>query len=284
MSPRPKRLGTSRRSGAADPNPVDIRLGPTDTPAFEQDLTARSSEVVRVPIDQLEPDEELLSAWNRAVIARGHIGFEHRVLLGLAINAMRPSHGRVTEYTACLSASLGRSGRWVRETTRVASVVELARDQGVFLPPEIRDIAWRSVPGAIENLRNGRALDWTAPEDVAGPSAEVLEARVAKSLGSLVKALQAVEDTGSRGVLVKRAMARLEQLALATVDAVSEPGVDEDGGSEPSAGPAPPVDTPLRRGQHGSRRPPADPDFQDDSQHRPMFGRRGWGGGHQGRG
>ena len=40
-----------------------------------------------------------------------------------------------------------RGARWIRVTTQVATAVELAIDQGITLPLEIRDLSWRKVPG-----------------------------------------------------------------------------------------------------------------------------------------
>jgi len=198
----PRRPSTPGQIGKPLPKPSENPLGTVPAPTNSPDLGSRLGEVAGVSLAKLAPTSAHLEAWNTAVTESAHSGFEHRVLLGVAINALRPQHGRVEAYANDVGKNLGRSVRWVRETVRVSSAVELAIDQKVALPLDIRDLAWSEVPGAIENVRNGRELGWKAPKEKVEPTVEEQEAAVEKALEKLVEALEGVRDAGRRGELV----------------------------------------------------------------------------------
>ncbi len=171
-------------------------------PSDGADLAARLVRVAGSPLDQIDPTDSLLIDWNRSLEGSTHSGFEYRLLLGLGINARRPSYGQVSGYIANTAGSLAQSTRWVYETIRVATVVYSAIEQGIVIPLAIRDVAWRSVPSAVDNIRAGRALDWTEPKDDTAATLEQLQAKATKALEALVKALEAIEDDDSRVALV----------------------------------------------------------------------------------
>jgi len=219
----------------------------------DQDLAARLGELAGGDIGTLEPTDDEIVSWNRAITKNARSGFEHRVLLGIAINGIRPAYGKVSEFTAQMADQLRRSGRWVRETVRVSSAVSLAVEQGIVLPLGIRDMAWSSVPGAIDNLRNGRPLDWKQPQEPKEPTDEEREAAVAQALHSLTEALEAVADDQRRKELANQAIAALQPF-IADIEATEEERVEAESPS-PSAEPDRQRQRPsFPRGRRGSGR------------------------------
>ncbi len=167
----------------------------------DRGLAGRLVELAGAEIDDLEVDDESLAGWNATVSSANRESFEHRILLGIGINLRKPSWGKVGEYQAEVGGSLDRSERWVQSTMRVAAAVNTAFDDDVVLPVEICDIAWSSIPRAIGNIRNGRALDYKPSKADRAPTPEEQEDAVAKALQSLKKALEAVEDGERRAAL-----------------------------------------------------------------------------------
>ncbi len=238
---RPPRFRTPLR------NLDDSPLATVPAPSDGQDLASRLGAIAGAPIGSLSATDQQIASWNDTITTSAHDGFEHRVLLGLAIARQRPAYGDRTANTVQVAAVLHRSTRWVSETLRVASAVEIAFDQGVLLPLEIRDIGWPFVPAAIENVRRGRALDWTEPKPEL--TAQDLEAAVAKALAALKSALIAIEDDQRRAELVGEAITDLEPLR----EPAAEPAAEAPGPAEPQ--PPAPEATEDNRSRTGPNRP-----------------------------
>ena len=166
MAPRP---GEKRKPLRIPP---ETPASPVAAPQQAEDLAASIGARVGASLDALEPTIEQLGDWNQAVTEATRAGFEHRVLVGIAIERLRPARGAVKAFNQRMESQLGRSERWIQETTRVSRAVELAVDQGIALPLEICDLAWGKVPGAIENLRNDRAMDYQPEKERQEPTPE----------------------------------------------------------------------------------------------------------------
>ncbi len=194
----------------------------------------------------MEPTFEQVVSWNREVGTGTRRAFEHRVLLGIGINMRRPEHGKVTDYHLRVADELERSDRWVRETVHVARAVNKAIEDGLQVPLEIRDIAWRKVPWAITNLRLGRPLLWEEPEEEEEESEVMSEeefaAQVGEALAALVEALEVVESSRLRARLTQDAIARLEEVLGRTMEEEGsdsgreEPAAQQDGGQRGGGG------------------------------------------------
>lgn len=231
-------------------------------PAAMEELGAKLAEIAGTKPHKLRATAEQLASWNEALSAGTEGVFEHRVLLGIAIESLRPKHGTVMEYHSELAGQLVRSERWLRETVRVSSAVRKALRDGVAIPLEIAEIGWADVPKAIVNLRNGRPLRWVEPKEPNEPSDEDRETAVAGALAMLVGALEAVEDPTRRGELVAEAVERLRGMVdhPAEVDDPDEPdGGDEREGSYSGRRDQPPSFDPGR-----GRSPVVVPDKPDE--------------------
>jgi hypothetical protein len=212
------------------------RLG---TAVPKTDLAAHLEQLSGLDLSKLSVGQEQLEEWNTCISTAIHTGFEHRVLLGLAIHQQRPSHGSKRANDATIGERLGRSARWVRETLQVSGAVSDAFEQGIVLPLEIRDMSWRRVPGAIENLRQGRRLDWKRDKVTGIASAEERATAVTKAIQALTKALDAIDSTTHRTTLAKEAMDAIAPYASTS----PEP-------APPEPSPAPPEPSPKPRRPH----------------------------------
>jgi hypothetical protein len=202
-------------------------------------LAAQLADLAGGDIDQLELTADVLASWNSSVTTSSRASFQHRILLGQAINRLRPEYGKVVEYQASVADSLGRSTRWVQATMSVSASVDSALNDGVVLPLELCDLSWYGIPAAINNVREGRPLDFVPPKGAQQLTPEQQEAAVTKAYKALDKALDAVEDTGQRADL---AATIIEKLSL-HLDAAPEP--------EPEPEPEPP--SPHRPGRRPRR-------------------------------
>ncbi len=119
-------------------------------------LAARLSDLAGDDLARIEPSAEHLARWNQTVDDSSRSSFEHRILIGIAVNRQRPEYGKVVDYQASVADGLGRSTRWVQATMSVSAAVDSAFQDGVVLPIEICDISWYGIPAAIVNVRNGR--------------------------------------------------------------------------------------------------------------------------------
>jgi hypothetical protein len=231
--------------GSADPKRPENPLAPVGEP----DLFTQLAQLAGRSLDDLSPTIETLSGWSEALTRSGRSGFEHRVLMGLGINALRPAHGSVAAHHQRISEQLGRGTRWIRETTRVATTVDLAREQGVALPLSIRDISWRKVPSAIENLRHGRPLDFTPRKQRPELTPDERADKARKRIQALTKALDAIDSPSLR--------AKLAQEALDTLRPHLGDQNDQD---DPAPPPAPEPPEPSPQPPEPSPEPPARPD------------------------
>ncbi len=132
--PRPARTP----DGHPCPQPPDIVPSPVPDPSKPDDLSAALQQITGCALDALEPDESQLARWNQALTRATHTGFEHRTLVGVAINALRPRRGSVTAYNERIAELLGRNIRWVRDTANVASVIEEAIAEQLPRAPGVR--------------------------------------------------------------------------------------------------------------------------------------------------
>lgn len=172
--------------------------------SFQADLERRAGS----SLQDMNPTKESVQAWNRG-IEQGHArAFDDRVLLGLAIEAGRPGHGDVRAYQAEVGERLGRKDRWVRETVQVAKSIRSAFEDGLELPSELRQLPWRLVPNAIENVRLGRGLDYR-PKKEARP---VTLRQIDKLVKQLVTELERMEDPEERQEGIRRALETLESI------------------------------------------------------------------------
>ncbi len=161
---RPGKMDKNVQNGSPD---LPAPLGGADE---GQDLGSRLRSLVGGDLTAFEPTEQQLGDWNEAFTHTTHARFEHRTLVGIAIGRMRPKHGSITAFNERMAERLGRSTRWVRDTASVASTIHDAVVQGVHLPLELREVYWRAVPSAVENVRQGRHLRWTPPKHTAPPT------------------------------------------------------------------------------------------------------------------
>ncbi len=206
--------------------------GPSGSP----DLAARLQEIAGGDLTQLSFDEAQLGAWNEAFTNATHQRFEHRALVGIALLRLRPVHGGIGAFHEQVAERLGRTSRWVRDTARVAGLIEEAMDEGVSIPLEIREISWVSVPGALDNVRQGHPLDWKPDKLERAPTMEELEAAVDKALSKLEEALQAFPDP--------ERWAAKRQEVVERIQALEEPAVEAEEPEPPTPRPAPPRPAP----------------------------------------
>ncbi len=180
------------------------------------DLSAQLTRLAGTSVAELPLDDASVDAWNAEVTSSGRSSFEHRILLGIALNRRKPSYGKVVDYQTRAGEGLARSARWVQETMRVAGAVDLAIVEGVVLPIEICDLAWSRIPSGIENLRQGRHLRWKPPRERPEPPSQAeIEAAVVEAIETLREALEAIEDPARRAALVAEAVAEIQPLAAA---------------------------------------------------------------------
>jgi hypothetical protein len=114
-------------------------------------------------IVDLDANDEQAGKWNAKVHGAQRRAFEYRVLVGLAIAKSRPAHGSVEAHHKQVGKRFDRSARWVRLTVLVSTAVQEAIRKEVMLPIELRTVSWERVPKAIDNLREGRPLQWKPP-------------------------------------------------------------------------------------------------------------------------
>ncbi len=174
----------------------------------------------------LSSTREDVRTWNQAVV-KGHVsGFDYRVLLGLGVDAQKPAHGDVKAYHERVGAQLERSERWIRLTVQVALEIRLALKEEVPLPGELRRVPWHLVPGAIENVREGRPCDdWPKSE-----KPKEGEKEIAKRVRQLVSALKKMEDHEEQGRALRHSVDALLKLAKKLGHGVPRcqlPGVEE---------------------------------------------------------
>lgn len=247
----------SRNLGKALPN-----LHAND-PAVEVDLASRLAQVAGGDLGKLPVTTQILSSWNQAITASSRSSYEHRIVLGMAIESLRPDYGKVGELHSAMGQTLERSSRWVRETVRVAGAVAQAFEQGFALPIELCDLSWSSIPGAVENVRQGRSLDFKPKKEVLEPTPEEQAATVTRVLQTLEDALQAVADPKQRVTLALGARAALEPYTqVPEPDPEPEPEPEPEPALEPEPEPVAPEPEPQRptpetpQRKPGRRRPP----------------------------
>ena len=227
------------------PKRPDIGPSPVDEPSHSGDLAARLDVLAGGSLASMVPTEDLILDFNQIFTNATHQRFEHRTMLGLAINAMRPAHGKITEFHERIAERLGRGTRWVQDTVSVAESIGLAIDQGVALPLEIREIYWRKVPTAVDNVRNGRSLDFTPKKEMVIPTPEERTQAVAQALQALTEALEDIQSPTQRSTLATQAITALEPYTDVVADPDPEPPA-------PSPDPEPP--SPRRPGRRPGRR------------------------------
>jgi hypothetical protein len=170
-------------------------------------LTAELTRLAGQAILDLNADDEQANKWNKQAHGAQRRAFEYRVLVGLAIAKSRPEHGSVGAHHKQLGKRLDRSARWVRLTVLVSKAVEEAIREEVPLPMELRTVSWEQVPKAIDNLREGRSLQWKPPLQPRDKHAQFNAA-----LASLVTAVNRLKGPKRRKA-IDNAIARLQQEA-----------------------------------------------------------------------
>jgi hypothetical protein len=248
--------------------PPDSVPSPVPSPDNPSDLATRLNALAGGSLADLAPTDDLLLEFNEVFTTATYQRFEHRALLGIAINAMRPAHGKVTEYTERVAKRLERGTRWVQDTVSVAECIELAIDQGVHLPLEIREIHWRKVPIAVDNIRNGRPLDFTPRKSKAPTTPEERAQAVAKALEALTRALDDIESSIQRTDLAAEAIETLRPYADDDhADPEPQPEPERTAPAEPEREPEP-TPQPPSPGRLEPRTPQAhDPDTSPEPSH-----------------
>ncbi len=247
MSPKPR--GPRRRPDFRNPlrKSDDDKVQDQLSSPSSEGLAARLAEILGTGLDEVDFSTDHLTAWNQTVDESNRAGFEHRVLLGIAINRRRPEYGRVVDYQDSIAESLGRSTRWVQATMSVSATVDSAFQEGIVLPLELCDVSWYAIPSAVNNIRHGRPLDWK-PDKPRQLTPEQQEAAVAKAYRALDKALDAVEDPARRAALAQSLIEKLGGHAEADESDPRDPGRQLEGTdagegftpSRPHQGPPPP--------------------------------------------
>jgi len=200
---RSGRLGTTVPKRDAVPN----HPGPLEPSV---DLADRLCRIAGVDVSELVASDAQIERWNATIGTAAHDGFEHRLLVGIAIQQQRPEHGGKRQNDVAIGKQLDQSTRWVRETLRVAGAVSEAIAEGIAIPLDIRDISWRSVPVAIENIRHGRAFDFTPKKEKVDPTPEELHQAFLEALQALTKTLEAFQSPTQRTTLATDAIAALQ--------------------------------------------------------------------------
>jgi hypothetical protein len=256
--PRPRPGRQPRNFGTTVPKSPHDPLGTVPASPVDQDLAARLKRILGSSLDEIEPTLDTLADWSLIITKATHSSFEHRLLLGIGFNAMKPSYGGITEQQEAIAEAVGRTSRWVRETVQVATAVQLAFDQGYTLPLEIRDLPWRKVPGAVENIRQDRAFDFQPEKEKVEPTPDELAQAVSKAVKSLTKALEAIQSPTQRQSLATDAIEALQPYTEADVAPEPEPAVGE-GFTSSRSGEAPqppaPESEPEPRDPSHPRRP-----------------------------
>ncbi len=249
--PRPTPDDRSGHLGTAVPkrDSVPHPPGPLESTT---DLADRLSRIAGADLSDLVATDAQIEGWNATIGTAAHDGFEHRLLVGIAIQQQRPGHGGKRQNDAAIGERLGQSTRWVRETLRVAGAVSQAIAEGITIPLEVRDISWRSVPGAIENLRNGRALDFTPQKVEVEPTPEERAKAVAEALAALTQALDEIQSSSQKATLATEAIATLQPYTEPEPEPDSEP-------REPSPEPDPGSRDPSHPRRPGRNRPGRNP-------------------------
>ncbi len=172
-------------------------------------LAGELSQLAGGDLAEIEVDTALLSSWNEAITASSRNSYQHRILLGLAIDRLRPEHGKVGEFHAAMGEALNRSDRWIRATVRVSGSIRTAFSEGVPLPLELCDLSWGAIPRAIDNIREGLPLDHKPEKPPIEGDPERQAAGVARALRKLMDALEVVEDADQRADLAAEAILEL---------------------------------------------------------------------------
>ncbi len=211
MSPRPRRPG--RRPDFRKPlRKFDDPVIPDDVPHPTADgLAAQLAALAGGDIDQLELDNDTLATWNSSITNSSRSSFQHRILLGQAINRLRPAYGKVVQYQTSVADELSRSTRWVQATMAVSDSVDTAFQDGVPLPLELCDMSWYGIPAAINNIRQGRPMGYQAPKEDPTLTPAQQKAAVTKAYKALDKALEGVEEPSMRAELARAVIAKLEE-------------------------------------------------------------------------
>ncbi len=174
----------------------------------------------------MRPSSSDVREWNLLVDEGQDSSFDYRVLVGISVTLRKPAYGEVTAYHDEVAGQLKRGAPWVRETTRVAGEVLLAIDEGVQLPAALREVPWRLVPSAIDNVRDGRAYDdWPKSE-----KPKEGEKEIAKRVRQLVSALKKMEDHEEQGRALRHSVDALLKLAKKLGHGVPRcqlPGIEE---------------------------------------------------------
>ena len=223
--PRPVSGRRARNLGNKIPKLADgpVETEPASDGEHDQDLAARLERIVGTSLRQISPSVNDISEWSQVITNATHSRFEHRLLVGIAVSAMKPDYGGITQQQERVADVLGRTSRWVRETVRVADLILTAIDEGLTLPLAMRDLGWIKVPGAIENIRQGHPLDFNPKRVEVEPTPEERAQAVAKALTALTEALESVRSSTPRVALATEAIASLQPYTEADADAEPEP-------------------------------------------------------------
>ncbi len=143
--------------------------------------------------------------------------------MGLALERLRPRSGAVKAFHERVGERLDRSLRWLQETVKVSGEIEQAIDQGVPIPLEIMDLGWREVPRALDNLRQGRPMDYKAEKEKREPTPEERAAAVRAAIKKLSDALGAIESESLRASPLTEAREALDEVDASDLLAPTEP-------------------------------------------------------------
>jgi hypothetical protein len=179
-----------------------------------EDLASRLDALAGGKLQDLVPSEGFIIERNQLFANATHQRFEHRALLGIAINNLRPEHGEIGDYNKRIADRIGRSPRWVQDTANVAQAISTAIDEGVSLPLDLREVYWRKVPGAVENIRQGPPIDFVPKKAKVEPTPEQKAQAVEKAIQTLTEALDAIDSTSQRQALTTKALEALEPYLL----------------------------------------------------------------------
>lgn len=209
--------------------------------SFQADLERRAGG----SLQELNPTNERVRAWNQG-IDQGHArAFDDRVLLGLGIDEAKPAYGDIRTYQKEVGERLGRTDRWVRETVQVATSIRTAFEFGLELPSELRTVPWRLVPKAIENVRAGRALDYSPSKE----SRPVTLRQIGTLVKQLTKQIEKLENPEDQEKAIR--------LAIDALESIGEPEPPTLGPGEIVETPDEPRRRPGRRRGRGRRTPPS---------------------------
>jgi len=112
--PRPRPGRQPRDLGATVPKSPLNPLGIVPASPADQDLAARSKRIIGGSLDEIEPTLDTLADWSLIITKATHSSCEHRLLLGIGFNAMKPRYGAITEQQEAIAEAVGRTSRWAR--------------------------------------------------------------------------------------------------------------------------------------------------------------------------